>query len=212
VGRVPLLHRYYETLRIPTFLPPRFVAFAWRYHSVRLSSSLLFGPTPAEGPGGLALAPTTPDDKNGNVRGFPGSWRILMCSCRVLRPRQDRCIRPYDAPTRPRSQNDEGSQRELISGLNRTASALAVYASSRPVSRPRRKTRFRVLTQLSQAGLITRRIPTKGFDAASYIISSSPRLRLAQSMCPRSISRSRASHSPVSSGLFSPRSRIRAIK
>lgn len=84
----------------------------------------------------------------------------------------------------PRSRNDRGSQRKVISGLNRTASALAVYASSRPVTRPRRKTRFRVLAKLSRAGLITRRIPTRGFDGASYIIPSSPRLRLAQSASP----------------------------
>jgi hypothetical protein len=30
-------------------LPPRFVAFAWRYHPVRLCSFLPCGPTPAEG-------------------------------------------------------------------------------------------------------------------------------------------------------------------
>jgi hypothetical protein len=41
-----------------------------------------------------------------------------------------------------------------------------------------------VLAQLSQTGLITRRIPAKGFDGASYIISSSPRLRLAQFASP----------------------------
>jgi len=41
-----------------------------------------------------------------------------------------------------------------------------------------------VLAKLSQAGLITRRVPTKGFNGASYIISPSPRLRLAQAASP----------------------------
>ena len=37
-GRVPLLPRYYEDVRPPTLLPPRFVAFAWQYHGDALVS------------------------------------------------------------------------------------------------------------------------------------------------------------------------------
>ena len=68
----------------------------------------------------------------------------------------------------------------VISGLNGTASALAVYASSAGLLRTRRKTRFWLLAKLYQAGLVTRRVPTKGFQDESYISSSFPKLFLAQ--------------------------------
>lgn len=44
------------------------------------------------------------------------------------------------------------------------------------VARGGRKTRFWLLARLYQAGLLTRRVPTKGFRDASYIASSSPKL------------------------------------
>ena len=43
-----------------------------------------------------------------------------------------------------------------------------------------RKTRFRLLAKLYQVRLVTHRIPTKGFDDASYIASSFPKLCLTQ--------------------------------
>ena len=64
----------------------------------------------------------------------------------------------------------------VISGLNGTASALAVYASSAGLLRTRRKTRFWLLAKLYQAGLITRRVLAKGFQDVSYISSSFPKL------------------------------------
>ena len=50
-----------------------------------------------------------------------------------------------------------------ISGLNHTAFDLAVYASQVTVTRSPRKTRFRLLAQLCRTGLVTRRVPMKGF-------------------------------------------------
>jgi len=55
----------------------------------------------------------------------------------------------------------------VISGLNGMASALAVYASSAGLLRTRRKTRFWLLAKLYPAGLVTRRVLTKGFRDAS---------------------------------------------
>ena len=48
------------------------------------------------------------------------------------------------------------------------------------VTPPPRKTRFRLPAQLYRMGLVTHRIPTKGFRVASYFSSSFPRLLLAQ--------------------------------
>ena len=55
----------------------------------------------------------------------------------------------------------------IISGLNHTARSLAVYASQRRVTPAPRKTRFRLLARLCRAGLVTRRVPTKGFRVTS---------------------------------------------
>ena len=50
----------------------------------------------------------------------------------------------------------------VISGLNHTAFDLAVYASQCRLPAPR-KTRFRLLARLCRTGLVTRRVPMKGF-------------------------------------------------
>jgi hypothetical protein len=50
-GRVPLLLWYYEGVRLPVPLSPRLVAFAWRYHGLRLSFRCLRSRTPNRGPG-----------------------------------------------------------------------------------------------------------------------------------------------------------------
>jgi hypothetical protein len=99
-----------------------------------------------------------------------------MCLRPALGPRRDRSARPLrQIDTAPRIGNDEGSPRRVISGLNHTASALAVYAS--PGELPH-KTQDSLLAagQLYQAGLITRRVPTKGFRDVSYIAFSFPKL------------------------------------
>ena len=66
-------------------------------------------------------------------RGLPSSRGTLMIIRPVLRPRRDRTgpLGPrVDLPDRaPAPDNNEGSPRGLISGLNRTAFDLAVYAS-----------------------------------------------------------------------------------
>jgi hypothetical protein len=66
-----------------------------------------------------------------------------------------------------------------ISGLYHTASALAAYAS--PTWLPSRtQDSLLAVGQLYEAGLVTRRTPTKGFDDDPYILSSFPRFCLAQ--------------------------------
>jgi hypothetical protein len=85
--------------------------------------------------------------------------------CPVLRPRQDRTRQALAACRHgPRYVHNEGSHDPYhLSGLNRTASGLAVYASSGAVTRTRRKTRFRPLARRYRTGLVTRRVVTKGF-------------------------------------------------
>jgi hypothetical protein len=74
-----------------------------------------------------------------------------------------RLYRPTDAapvPVTTRASIDD------LSELNNMAWRLAVYASKRAVTRPRRKTRFQVLARLSWAGS-TRRVLQRGFSYAS---------------------------------------------
>ena len=72
----------------------------------------------------------------------------------------------------PATDNDEGSPRVLISGLNRTAFDLAVYASQGwSPTHPPRKTRFRLLVRLYRTGLVTRRVPSERFQASAILLS-----------------------------------------
>ena len=130
-GLVPPLRRYYEALRFPA---DRFAAlglcFAWRYHPVRLCSSLPPGPTPTGGPGTLWYGSPHAMLCRGGAAGRPSSWGILVCLCHVLRSRRDRTHQAFAVCRRgPRSDKAEGSPRVGLSRLNSTAWALAVYAS-----------------------------------------------------------------------------------
>ena len=71
----------------------------------------------------------------------------------------------------PATDNDEGSPRVLISGLNRTAFDLAVLRFAGVVTHPPRKTRFRLLVRLYRTGLVTRRVPSERFQASAILLS-----------------------------------------
>ena len=71
----------------------------------------------------------------------------------------------------------------VISGLNGTALALAVYASPGPLL-DRTQDSLLVAGQALPGGICTRRVPSKGFCNAQNITSSSPKLFLAQAGSP----------------------------
>src|SRR5262249_30091620 len=87
---------------------------------------------------------------------------------RVLGPRQDPDAKPIAASRRgPSARSDGGlTARSLISGLDSTAFALAVSASSEG-SPPPTQDSLLAVGQLYQVGLVTHRVPTKGFRYAS---------------------------------------------
>ena len=159
---------------LPT-IPPRFVAFAWRYHGVH---SCFVPVAVGCASAGLELVSRCP---TGNLTvetaGLPRFLGNPLSLCRVLRPRQDRAHQAIAVRRHgPRYVHNEGSHEFQLSRLNRTALGLAVYASSGAVARTRRKTRFRPLAKRYRTGLATRRVPLKGFRGASYISSSFPKL------------------------------------
>jgi len=80
---------------------------------------------------GVGLLPCSHHERK--RQDLPGSWAILMCLCRALRPRQDRKHLALDgAPMLPPLCQRRRLPRVVLSRLNHTASALAVYASPRP--------------------------------------------------------------------------------
>jgi hypothetical protein len=113
-------------------IPPRFVAFAWRYRSCARP----FAPVVAErchvtGQGSLI----NQSPRSGSTRGgdrpsqVPGG--TPLCTCPARRPRRDLSARPcrrFDAAFR--NSNNVGSRNIGLSGLSHTACTLAVYASS----------------------------------------------------------------------------------
>ena len=175
-SRVPLLHRYYEVLRLPAAGPAALrYSFTWPYLSVRLCSL----PWTRRRPGAWSFGSgsPTPETAERQRRDLSGSWGILLCICRVLRPRQDRLRQDLKQSRHgPHVDNHEGSRKLTpLSRLNRTACALAVYASPWGLLRQDARLASRCCP-LYGTGLVTRRIPTKGFRVASYISSSFPKL------------------------------------
>ena len=158
----------------PTLLPPHFVAFAWRYHG---STRVLFPRCRVRQRGPGVDKPVPHRRITVETAGTPRFLGNPLSLCPVLRPRQDR-TRQAIATCRhgPRYDHNEGSHDNSLSRLNRTASGLAVYASPDAVTRTGRKTRFRPLAKRYRTGLVTRRVPMKGFRVAPYISSPFPKL------------------------------------
>ena len=164
--RFPYPLRYYGALRFPAdhFAALRWY-FAWRYHPAPPVFAPLRPVGGGLGPGTFGFGcPSAPYNVGVEPQGVPSSWGTLMCLCRVLRPRRDRFRQAIAAGRRgPRDCGSRGLSRVLLSRLNSTALALAVYASPSPLRCRRRKTRFRLPARLCRVGLATHRAPTKGF-------------------------------------------------
>jgi hypothetical protein len=103
--------------------------------------------------------------KGSGLPKFLGDPRVLMpCSSTPAGP-----VTPglSGAPMLPPWRQRRRLRRVVLSRLNGTAWALAVYASSGGLPAPGRKTRFWLLARLYQVGLVTHRIPTRGFEVHS---------------------------------------------
>jgi hypothetical protein len=119
----------------------------------------------------------TPGDASGFPRFLENPCVPLPCSSTPAGPRasghHDALARPPLCPQRrlPQECTFRGSIARLRNWL---------FTLRRGRCRTRRKTRFRSLAKLSRAGLVTRRVPLKGFRVASYISFPLPKLCLAQ--------------------------------
>jgi hypothetical protein len=135
---------------------------------------------------------------------------------RVLRPRQDRCIRRLDVIGAAPATSTAKAPTTDLSGLNSTALELAVYASCRRLLGAARNTRFRLLASSAGWDWLPTGFQRKVSALYPYIASPFPKLGLAQGRS--SFRKTRTKHFACSKakGLISPRfisapSRIRHL-
>jgi len=164
-------------------ISPHFVSFAWRYLGFHSLFSLPDGRVHRQGlelvtrslPPGIRRG----GDRTSQVPGEPQSpvcrvpnrrrqdgWHQTL-KCRRVAPGH----RKAEAPTKG------------LSTLDSTAFGLAVYASQGRLPDTTQDS-LPVAGQALRDGVLTRKVPMKGFQVVIYISSPVPRLRLAQSMQP----------------------------
>src|SRR5215210_2357515 len=156
----------------PPSLSPRFVAFAWRYHPCVAVRSRRPGRTAGGlGVGDPVPAPDMSVETAGSPR-FPGTPRVPWpCSPTPAGPDTPGPLRRAGAA--PAFDKSKGS-RDDLSRLNRTAWALAVYASQWE-SPPPTQDSLPAAGQALPGGIrATRRVPLKGFRVR--VSSSFPEL------------------------------------
>ncbi len=163
------------TMRCSDFLPPlppHSVAFARRYHVVHLVASLRCTPN-AKSSGLEFVNPVSPPDQaRGNGRTSQVPEESLCVDAVLSDPGRTDPSGLTTEPARPPLCPQRRLPRPInLSGLHHTAWTLAVYASQSglPQSHARLASRC---WPLYGTGLVTRRIPTKGFRVVSYISSS----------------------------------------
>ena len=132
--------------------------------------------TRGRGPGVRRPVPTSGECPQGGSQGLSGSRAIHCPYALFFDPGRTEHARPLRrVGVAPAMSTAKAPARFQLSRLNRTALGLAVYASPGAVTRTRRKTRFRPLAKRYRTGLVTRRVPSKGFRIASCDSSSFPK-------------------------------------
>jgi len=156
------------------------LSLAYPYPPVRLCSSLRTSPTPACGQELCDWQPHASRYREGDpgrpkFPGNPGAYAVFCDPGGTDTPGR------YSVPTWP---PDCQSRRLAAGNLSRGSIARREHwlSTLRSAGYPApRKTRFRLLAKLYRVGLLTHRVPTKGFEGA--IVTSSPpfsELHLAQ--------------------------------
>jgi hypothetical protein len=106
-------------------------------------------------------------------QGLPGSWGTLLRTCRVLRPRGANGTRPlqfHRCCLLPK-QGHGPTQRYFGAHSHGLQAGCLRFAGW--VTPPPRKTRFRLLARPGRVGLVTHRVPARGFKVG-FLPSYSP--------------------------------------
>ncbi len=172
---VPPAQRYYETLRLPDSLLAalRFLRLAIPW-SVCVSSPFGHRRT-ADGSSWSLLYRLLPiRSSSENCQDLPSSRGTPVIIRPVLGPRRDQArwrdqvsLMPGTAPAR---RKDEGSPRrtQFRGSIARRLISLSTLRSESHLSP--RKTHFRLLARLCRSGLVTRRVPIKGFTSETILL------------------------------------------
>jgi hypothetical protein len=172
--QVPRLPRYYDAVRLPVPLSPVSVAFARRYPAVRLWFRSRRSRSPNRGPGVRQPVPSSGNFRREASRASQVPRQPWCPYALFFDPGRTRHTRPIRcAGAAPAMSTTKAPTTKNLSGLHGTAWGLAVYASSCALPHPTQNS-LPVAGQLSRAGLVTRRVATKGFNASST--SSFPEL------------------------------------
>ena len=147
------------------FLPPvspRFVSFAWRYHSSAHVSPVPQLSAVAGGSPGVGHPVPPAGNSQWKRQDLLRSWGTLVllpCSPTPAGPaHQAITIRRRG----PRNVHGEGSRMAAFEAQSHGFGTGCLRFAGRVAPTPR-KTRFRLLAKLFRTGLITRRVPSKGF-------------------------------------------------
>ena len=161
-GRFPRLTGTIRRSESPPPVPPHFVSFAWRYPG-RIRVSI---PWPPDAPStGLELVtrylPPGICREDGGASQVPGG---PPRSCPALRPRRDRTRQAIAAPRRglPSLSRRRLPRFDAFGAQSHGPLTRCLRFAARVAPAPR-KTRFRPLAKLCRTGLVTRKVPTKGF-------------------------------------------------
>jgi hypothetical protein len=149
------------------FLPPvspRFVSFAWRYHSSARVSLARGQALPRAGLQELVTRYLRPGIGQWKRQDLLRSWGtpivLLPCSPTPVGPtHQAISMRRHG----PRSVHHEGSRIRTFEAQSHGFGTGCLRFAGRVAPAPR-KTRFRLLAKLFRTGLVIRRVPTKGFE------------------------------------------------
>ena len=135
--RVPRLRRYYGAVRLPGPLTPDSVAFARRYPAVRLSFRSQRSRSPNRGPGVHQPVPTSGTVRRETTRASQVPRQPCCPFALFSDPGRTTRIRPIRcAGAAPAMSTTKAPTKTHLSGLNRTALGLAVYASSCALPHP----------------------------------------------------------------------------
>ena len=164
-GRFP---RFTGTMRRSDSLPPvppRFVAFAWRYPGCTRVS---LPRPPSAPPRAWSWSPgSSGRDLPRRRQDLPGSWGTpvnVPCSPTPAGPRTPgHC----GAATRPSVTSTTSAPASSHFGAQSHGPLTRCLRFAARVTPAPRKTRFRPLARLYRTGLVTRRVPTKGFRVTS---------------------------------------------
>ena len=149
------------------FLPPispRFVAFAWRYHSQRSCFARVRPSAVARGSLGVGH-PVSPAGlcqwkRQDLLRSWGTPIVLLPCSPTPAGPTHQAIVMRQRGP---RTDHDEGSCIRPFGAQSPGFGTGCLRFAGRVAPTPR-KTRFRLLARLFRAGLVTRRVPSKGLE------------------------------------------------